>query len=108
FYSQNGQVNTNLAITGETSSAFGTSMVSGDFNADGKIDLAVGAPYYSSQTGSVYIFYNGAIINEVASGADVIITGEASDNYFGNSMNSADFNADGKVDLAVGAFMYSS
>lgn len=35
-------------ITGETSSAFGGGMASGDLNADGKTDLVVGAISYSA------------------------------------------------------------
>jgi hypothetical protein len=31
---------------------------------------------YSSSTGRAYLFYNGSIITENASGADIIITGE--------------------------------
>ncbi|MDD5397310.1 MAG: FG-GAP-like repeat-containing protein, partial [Candidatus Moranbacteria bacterium] len=96
-----------LIITGETASYFGTSMTSGDFNADGKIDLAVGAMIYSSNAGRVYIFYNDGSIPTTAATADVIITGETA-SYFGTSMIAGDFNADGKIDLAVGAQNYSS
>ena len=108
FYSQNGVVNTNQNLTGEASSSFGASLASGDFNTDGKTDLAVGAHIYSSQTGRAYIFYNDGSIPTTAATADVIITGEAASNYFGYSLSSGDFNADGKTDLAVGALLYSS
>ena len=98
-----------VIITGEASSYFGVSMTAGDFNADGKTDLAVGAHAYSSFTGRAYIFYNdGSIPTSAASGADVIITGESSSNFFGNSLTAGDFNADGKIDLAVGAYTNSS
>jgi formylmethanofuran dehydrogenase subunit C len=96
-----------IIITGEASSSFGTSSTAGDFNNDGKIDLAVGASYYSSFTGRTYVFYGGSIITEAATGADVIITGEAS-SRFGHSLISGDFNFDGKTDLAAGAEYYSS
>jgi formylmethanofuran dehydrogenase subunit C len=109
FTSQNGQVNTNISLTGETTSNnFGRSLTSGDFNADGRTDLAVGAYGYSTVTGRTYIFYNGSIITENASGADIIITGETTSNSFGMSLTSGDFNADGKTDIAVGASYYSS
>ncbi|KKP57710.1 MAG: FG-GAP repeat protein [Candidatus Moranbacteria bacterium GW2011_GWF1_34_10] len=108
FYSQNGQVNTNFSVTGEAGSYLGYSMTSGDFNADGKIDLAVGAYNYSSGTGRAYIFYNDGLISTTAATADVIITGGATSNYFSYSMTSGDFNADGKTDLAVGSMNYSS
>jgi formylmethanofuran dehydrogenase subunit C len=98
-----------IIITGETTgNLFGYPMVSGDFNADGKTDLAVGAWGYSTDTGRAYLFYNGSIITENASGADIIITGETTSNQFGYSLASGDFNADGKTDLAVGAYIYSA
>jgi hypothetical protein len=34
----------------------------GDFNADGKTDLAVGAPDYSTSTGRVYLFTSEAAV----------------------------------------------
>jgi hypothetical protein len=98
-----------LTIAGEASSNFGSAMVAGDFNADGKTDLAVGASGYSAYTGRVYIFYNDGTISTTAASADVIITGVANFDYFGDSqMIAGDFNADGKTDLAVGAKGYSS
>src|SRR3989338_5314366 len=108
FYSQNGVVNTNQNLTGETSSSFGASLASGDFNADGKTDLAVGASGYSTNTGRAYIFYNDGSIPTTAATTDVTLTGETTSNSFGISLASGDFNADGKTDLAVGASGYST
>ncbi|MCA9340401.1 MAG: FG-GAP repeat protein, partial [Candidatus Saccharibacteria bacterium] len=108
FYSQSGQVNLGTHITGATAGdKFGTSLATGDFNADGLEDLVVGAPEYSSNTGRAYIFYGYATTSS-ATGADVTLTGGASNNGFGNSLATGDFNADGKDDLAVGASSYSS
>ena len=97
-----------VIITGETSSVFGSTLTSGDFNADGKTDLAVGAYGYSTNTGRAYLFYNDGSIPTTAATADVIITGEVASSYFGWSMSSGDFNTDGKTDFAVGARGYSS
>ena len=92
-----------LITGGATSDNFGYALTSGDFNADGKTDLAVGAYGYSTNTGRAYIFYNGSIVTEGASGADIILTGEGTSNAFGKALFGSDFNADSKVDLAVGA-----
>jgi hypothetical protein len=109
FTSQNGPVTTNVNLTGEaTSNNFGQSLASGDWNADGRIDLAVGADAYSTNAGRTYIFYNDGSVPTTAATADVIITGETTNNYFGASLTSGDFNADGKTDLAVGAYTYST
>ena len=101
-----------IKITGPTNEYLGNSMVVGDFNADGKIDLAVGANHYSSTVGRVYIFYNfynkGSFAADSDVSCDIIITGETTDNYFGSFMFAGDFNSDGKTDLAVGAKDYSS
>jgi hypothetical protein len=91
---------------------FGGAMTTGDFNADGRTDLAVSAWYYSSYAGQVFIFYNdgvslGTVIcttDCLASNADITITGEAGSHlgdYNRHTLDSGDFNADGRTDLAV-------
>jgi hypothetical protein len=107
FYSQNGQVNTNKQILGQASSVFGYSLAAGDFNSDGRDDLAVGAFQYSSNAGRVYIFYNDGTIVDTAAAADVLIQGEATSS-FGYALGAGDLNADGRIDLAVGANQYNS
>jgi formylmethanofuran dehydrogenase subunit C len=63
---------------------------------------------YNSSQGRTYIFYNnGVIITENASGADIIIIGEATSSA-GDSMTAGDFNADGKTDLVIGGSEYNS
>jgi hypothetical protein len=96
-------------ITGEgTNNYFGYSLTTGDLNADGKTDLAVGAYGYNSYQGRVYIFLNDGAYPSAAGSADTIITGEGTNNYFGSSLTTGDLNADGKTDLAVGAYRYNS
>ncbi|MCW1888719.1 MAG: FG-GAP-like repeat-containing protein, partial [Candidatus Moranbacteria bacterium] len=107
FYSQNGILSTNRSIAGEAGSGLGSALVAGDFNADGRVDLAVGANTYSSNAGRTYIFYNDGSVPTTAATADVIITGETS-SYFGTSLAKGDLNADGEVDLIVGASIYTS
>ncbi len=88
-------------------SNFGISVSSaGDVNGDGYDDIIVGAYIYSSATGRAYIFYGGTAMNTTA---DVIMTGEAANNYFGYSVSTAgDVNSDGYSDVVVGAYGNSS
>lgn len=76
-----GQSNTGSVITGEAASGFG-GIVSGDFNADGKMDLVVVASAYSSNTGRVYIFYNDGHYTANATGADATIQGSGAGAFF--------------------------
>ena len=95
----------NDAVTsgGATSNYFGSALTSGDYNNDGKVDLAVGAYGYSTSTGRAYIFYGGSALDVSTSTADITITGNATSDSFGTSLSSGDLNADGSVDLVIGA-----
>ena len=97
-----------VVITGEaTANHFGYSVsTAGDVNGDGYSDVVTGADGYSTSTGRVYIFFGGAGMNNVA---DVIITGETTNNLFGWSVSTAgDVNGDGYSDVIAGAYGYSS
>ena len=97
-----------ITIDGEANSAFGGgAVVAGDFNANGKTDLAVGASEYNSNQGRAYIFNNDGTWPTDAASADNIITGEAVSNTFGVSMTAGDLNGNGKTDLVVGADTYN-
>ena len=102
--------NADLIISGDKNGSYlGTAMASGDFNSDGKTDLAVGAYGYSSNTGRVFIFYNkGAQLPTASDSADIIITGESTENFFGFSLSSGDLNNDNQTDLIIGAKGYST
>ncbi|MBK9227445.1 MAG: FG-GAP repeat protein [Ignavibacteria bacterium] len=81
---------------------FGCSVSSaGDVNGDGYFDVIVGARGFRNNTGKAIVFYGGGSMNNVA---DVTLTGEATDDYFGRSVSSAgDVNGDGFSDAIVGA-----
>ncbi|MBK6876050.1 MAG: FG-GAP repeat protein [Ignavibacteria bacterium] len=90
-----------VTMTGEASgAAFGNSVSSaGDVNRDGYSDVIVGS------VGRGFIYYGGTSMNNTA---DVIMTGEALGDDFGNSVSSAgDVNGDGYSDVIVSAVGYS-
>ncbi len=75
-----------------------------DVNNDGYDDVIVGAYGFNSSTGRVYIFYGGGTMDNTA---DVTMTGEGINNFFGYSVSGAgDVNNDGNDEVIVGAYSY--
>lgn len=100
--------NAALTFSGESSNNhFGRSVSSaGDFNNNGYDDIIIGAWGYSSSRGRAYIYYGGPAIDNIA---DITMTGEASNNYFGASVSKAgNINNDVYDDVIVGAFGYNT
>ncbi len=87
---------------------FGNKVVAlGDIDNDGFSDIAVAAPYFTSvapSDGRVTV-YRGSSSGILATPA---WTGVGEGGTFGQSMAVGDFNCDGRLDLAVGAFMFNA
>lgn len=75
----------------------------GDFNGDGFSDVIVSADRYNGNMGRTYVFYGGSLMD---GSADVTMTGESSNDFFGCAISSAgDINKDGYSDVVVVAYI---
>jgi hypothetical protein len=99
-----------LIITGPTSGAMGYAVCGGgDIDGDGRDDIVLGAPNYSSD-GAGYAFYGGAKGAKTYSNANATFTGESAGDYFGAACTLDDFDGDGEADVGFGDpyYTYSS
>ena len=85
---------------------FGHSVsTAGDVNGDGYSDVIVGDHWNDTggnAVGRAFIYFGGNVMDNTA---DVILTGEAAEDFFGISVSTAgDVNGDGYADVIVGAF----
>jgi hypothetical protein len=80
----------------------------GDFNADGVLDLAIGAPGYTSGStavGRLYIYFGPVatgVVELSTSTADCVIEGDGSIAALGQAMTAVDLDTDGYAELVVG------
>ena len=99
-----------IAGTAEADDRFGSALTSGDWSADSRGDLAVGALGENAFSGVVHVLY-GSAAGLTATGSQlwsqdspgIAGTAEASD-LFGGALADGDFNANGRTDLAIGAW----
>jgi len=101
-----------LLGSGEASDEFGGVLAVGDFDGNGKDDLAVGVPdedFAATRDGVVQVIYGkddgsglSTLGNQLWSeGGDIVGSPEDSDN-FGSALTVGDFDGNGKNDLAIG------
>ena len=91
-----------------TEDDFGDALVIADLNGDGQMDLAIGAkehePGSVSNLGAVYVFFGPLTDAAIsAASAPLIILGPGIQESAGASLAVGDLNADGVLDLAIGA-----
>ena len=102
-----------LTISAQQDGYFGRSLAAGDFDDDGYPDLAIGIPGQdlggATSAGAVLVLYSGSggpgvLDSQLWTEDDLGIgDGSASDDRFGWSLATGDFDGDGYDDLAVGA-----
>jgi hypothetical protein len=101
---------------------FGNALASGDFNGDGRADLAIGAPGYAisarlggvGNDGAVLVLY-GSFAGLSARGSQLwtllspgIAGTPQQTDFFGSVLTAGDFNGDGRDDLAASAGQQTS
>jgi len=94
--------------TAEAGDRFGASLAAGDFDDDGRDDLAIGIPGENSDTGTVVILYgsNGGVdlssSERFTQDTAGVAGAAAGGDRFGASLAAGDFDDDGRFDLAIG------
>jgi hypothetical protein len=97
----------------ESGDQFGSVLAAGDFDADGRDDLAIGVPFekFDSRvhTGIVHVLY-GTDGGLTGNGSDIWHQNRSGiqdecerDDEFGTALAAGDFDGDGRDDLAIGA-----
>ena len=101
-----------IAGSAEATDQFGSALAAGDFNNDGRDDLAVGVPGEAlgslSQAGVINVLYGSSSgittsgSTSFAQSSPGVPGGAESGDRFGDTLAAGDFNNDGRDDLAVG------
>ncbi|MCO4747430.1 MAG: FG-GAP repeat protein [Proteobacteria bacterium] len=91
-----------IAIRGSTDGEQVSTYALGDFDGDGELDIAVGAPEADSRTGAVYVFF-GPLASADTDEADATFRGAAQGDRFGATLAFIDIDDDGADELLIAA-----
>nr|MCU0780040.1 hypothetical protein [Akkermansiaceae bacterium] len=101
-----------FGFAAESGDNFGASLTSGDFNGDGRDDLAIGVPGAAVSgedgAGSVHVVWGSATGLNLAGSEHFhqdspgLADGAEAGDGFGSALSTGDFNGDGEDDLAIG------
>lgn len=91
---------------GDRRDALGRGVATGDFNKDGLLDIAIGAPGTDAAGTDVGIvrIHHGVTDGFFDPEPAQVLTGRFGGDLFGWSLTTCDFNDDGFLDIAVGAY----
>jgi hypothetical protein len=93
----------------------GEALAAGDFNGDGRADLAIGLPFngdgsgdVGDQGGVIVLMGSSSLLTTTGSlfidqGSEGVPDTQETDDRFGNALATGDFDGDGRDDLAIGA-----
>lgn len=102
------QDSSGISDSAEANDQFGASLAAGDFNGDGRDDLAIGVPQENSNAGQFHVLYGtnsglsssqSQVFSQDSSGIND--AAEAGDK-FGKVLAAGDFDHNGRDDLAIG------
>ncbi len=98
----------NAHWVGSGTDRLGSASSTGDFNGDGRWDLAFSAPSARNRAGEVYLYFgfpgflDSMMYSDPAATADVVVVGEATF-QLGKTLLLGDVNGDGLEDLLIGS-----